>query len=96
MEITIHDNEIIISGHIKTIEDYLEIKKAVSSMLDEGKNSIVIKLPETPVITSALIGFFLKLIYEEKVKLTIYVKNEKLFDMLTVLNLVNIFNVKKF
>lgn len=88
-------SEITIFGNIKTIEDYLETKKILNDLVEGGADSITIKIPDSISITSALIGYLLRLVYEDKVNLAVYVKNDKLFNLLEVMNLITIFNVKR-
>ncbi len=88
-------SEVTITGNIKTIEDYLDIKKVMKKMIEEGVDSISIKIPDSASITSALIGFLLRLVHEDRVKLSVYVRNDKLFNLFEVMNLITIFNVKK-
>lgn len=88
-------SEVTIVGNIKTIEDYLDIKKVMKEMIGGGIDSISIKIPDSISITSALIGFLLRLVHEDRVKLTVYVKKDKLFNLFEVMNLVTIFNVKR-
>ncbi len=96
MEVTLSGpSEVTITGEIKAIGDYLEIKKVIERMREDDISSITVKIPTSSSISSALIGFFLRLIHENKIKLTVYAGNEKLINMLEVLNLMNIFNVKR-
>lgn len=85
--------EVKITGDIKSIADYLEIKKVMSELLDNGARVVSVKIPNSPFINSALLGYFLRLIHEEKITLSLQVGNDKLFNMLTVMNLITIFNV---
>jgi hypothetical protein len=87
--------EITIAGDIKTVGDYLEIKKAIKELTDGGIDSISVKIPTSPSINSALIGFFLRIIHEDKVNLALYVGNDKLLNLFDVMNLTKIFNVKR-
>ncbi|MBF0608707.1 MAG: hypothetical protein SFH39_09740 [Candidatus Magnetobacterium sp. LHC-1] len=96
MEITVANNsEVTIIGHIKTIEDYQKIKQALNSIIANGLKKITINIPESITMTSSVIGYMLKLVFENKLDLSILVKDEKLFNLLDVLNLVEVFKVKK-
>ncbi|WP_040335825.1 hypothetical protein [Candidatus Magnetobacterium casense] len=96
MEITVVSNsEVNINGHIKTIEDYQKIKQALNSVIADGRKKITISIPESITMTSSVIGYLLKLVFENKLDISILVKDEKLFNLLDVLNLVDVFKVKK-
>lgn len=92
---TTGESEITVVGNIKTIEDYQAIKTMVKNMVDKGKQTITVKIPDSLSMTSSVIGFFLKLIYGDNVKISMYVKDERLYNLLDVLNLVTVFDVKK-
>lgn len=91
----IKDGEISISGNIKTITDYQDIKRVVKEQMEKGINSIDVKIVESFSITSSVVGFFLKVINKDKVQLNLYVKDDRLFKILNDLNLIELFNVKK-
>ncbi|MBZ0156474.1 MAG: hypothetical protein K8I29_09745 [Alphaproteobacteria bacterium] len=88
-------SEVTISGHIKSIEDYQQIKNTVKELVSGGRNSLVIRIPDSLSMTSSVIGFFLKLIYGDKVKVSMLVGDERLLNLLDVLNLLTVFDVKK-
>lgn len=89
------DAEVTISGNIKTIEDYQAIKEAVKTLVQKGKNNITVKVVDSISMTSSVIGFFLKLVCGENVKITMYVKDKRLYALLDTLNLLSVFDVKK-
>jgi predicted aldo/keto reductase-like oxidoreductase len=96
MEVSaVKDGEISISGNIKTITDYQDIKRVVKEQMEKGINNIDVKIVESFSITSSVVGFFLKVINKDKVQLNLYVKDDRLFKILNDLNLVELFNVKK-
>ncbi|KJU84246.1 hypothetical protein MBAV_003560, partial [Candidatus Magnetobacterium bavaricum] len=59
------------------------------------QRKITINIPQSLTMTSSVIGYLLKLVFEHKIDLSILVKDEKLFNLLDVLNLVAVFKVKK-
>lgn len=96
MEITATGNsEITIRGNVKTIEDYLEIKSFLKIFLERDIKSLYIKIPDSVSITSALLGLFLRLIYEEKIQLSIFVGQDSLYNLFEVMNLITTFNVRR-
>ncbi|BCB96910.1 hypothetical protein JZK55_18320 [Dissulfurispira thermophila] len=89
-------SEVTITGEIKSINDYLDIKKVITELIENNDvDSITIKIPTSASINSALIGFFLRLVHENKIKLTIHVGNDRLLNLLNIMNLMTIFNVQK-
>lgn len=89
------NSEITIRGNVKTIDDYLEIKEFIKGFLERDIQSLVINIPDSISITSALLGLLLRLVYEEKIKITIKVGQESLYTLLEVMNLINVFNVRR-
>lgn len=89
------DNEYTISGDIKTISDYQEIKSTIQSHVDQGTTSIEVKINDSQTITSSVVGYFMKLVNLNNVKVTLHVRNDKLYKMLEDLVLVSVFNVQK-
>ncbi|MFO0752232.1 MAG: hypothetical protein U0411_02765 [Thermodesulfovibrionales bacterium] len=87
--------EVTISGTIKSIEDYQEIKETVREVVSDGKGDLLIRIPASLTMTSSVIGFFLKLIYKDQVKVSMLVGDERLYRLLDVLNLLTVFGVKK-
>lgn len=87
-------SEITIDGEIKLINHYLAIKQTIVPMIEDETSEITVKITNSPFITSALIGFFLRLIHENGVRVTIYAGNEKLQKLFEILKLTTIFNVK--
>ncbi len=86
-------SELTIRGQIQTLEDYMRIKITIVDL--GGINAITIKIPDSLFITSAVIGFFLVLVREKKVRLSLLVGNEKLLKHLDVLQLLSVLQVKK-
>ncbi|MGD0282607.1 MAG: hypothetical protein ABSB95_09620 [Dissulfurispiraceae bacterium] len=84
---------VTVTGDIRTIADYLEIKKILKEMADNGAEAIALKIKDSPSINSALIGFLLRLTHEDKVRLSLQAENDKLYNMLRIMNLIDIFYV---
>ncbi|MCI4625487.1 MAG: hypothetical protein L3V56_05960 [Candidatus Magnetoovum sp. WYHC-5] len=95
MEVKVSGEEITISGQIKTIEDYQKVKQVMNSIIDGNSKLLIIYIPDSLSITSSVIGYFLKLVYENNITLNMHVKDDRLYNLLDVLNLVSVFNVKK-
>lgn len=89
------ETEITISGNIQSIEDYQAIKDGVGSILNKGSKSIILKIPDSLSMPSSVIGFLLKIVHVDSVTITVLIKDERLYNLLEVLNLVSVLNVKK-
>lgn len=94
MEITLSSNIINITGNIKSISNFSEIKKAVDSVLAQHKN-ITINIIDSLSITSSVIGYFNKLILKDNVNIEMRVGNDQLLHLLTDLNLASTFKARK-
>ena len=88
-------SELVVYGNIKNVNDYQEIKRVVTDMLREGTGELTIKMPDSFSITSSIIGYFLKLVYQDGVKLAIMVSDERLYSLMSDLRLTEAFNVQK-
>lgn len=93
MEITSSNNTINITGNIKSVSDYQEIKSKVDS-LSQHNSSLIINIENSLSMTSSVIGYFNKLILKDKVNVTMNIGNKQLIELLQDLNLVSTFNVR--
>jgi hypothetical protein len=89
------ESEATITGHIKTIDDYLKIKGSLNGLVEKGKNNISIKIPESVSMTSSLIGYLLKLVLENKIEVKLFITDERLYNLLETLNLVEVLKAQK-
>lgn len=96
MEIQRQGSEIVITGNIKNTSDYQSIKDNVNALVQSGAKSIIFKTPESFSMTSSVIGFFIKVIFQDKVSIHVYVKDDRLYSLLEDLNLIETFKVKKY
>lgn len=90
-----NENTIEIVGNVKTIEDYEQIKEVIDSMVNNGIKDINFKLLDSFSLTSSVIGYLIKIINLEGVRLTTYISDERLMKLLNSLNLVTLFNVRE-
>jgi hypothetical protein len=88
--------DIIISGNIKSISDTDVIKSAIIRAWnkDESK-SLNIFIDDSFIITSSVIGFLIKFIKKDRMPITLYVKNDELYEMLDDMNLVEALNIRR-
>ena len=96
MEIQRQGSEIVVTGNIKNTSDYQSIKDNVNALVQSGAKSIIVKTPESFSMTSSVIGFFIKVIFQDKVSIHVYVKDDRLYSLLEDLNLIETFKVKKY
>ena len=96
MEIQRQGSEIVITGNIKNTSDYQSIKDNVNALVQSGAKSIIVKTPESFSMTSSVIGFCIKVIFQDKVSIHVYVKDDRLYSLLEDLNLIETFKVKKY
>ncbi|KJR41950.1 hypothetical protein MCHI_002152 [Candidatus Magnetoovum chiemensis] len=88
-------SEVTITGHIKTIEDYQKIKQTINSLIEKGLKELTLRIPDSLSMTSSVIGYLLKLVYENNISLSLFVCDDRLYNLLEVLNLATVFNVKR-
>ncbi|WP_321777305.1 hypothetical protein [Sulfurimonas sp.] len=94
MEITSSSSTITITGNIKSIANFSEIKSLTDNVSAEHK-SIVIKIIDSLSITSSVIGYFNKLVLKDNITIDMRIGNEQLFHLIDDLNLTSTFNAKK-
>ena len=87
-------NDIDIMGNITTLADYQEIKRVLADLTRENNKRLTIHIKDAFSITSSVIGFFLKLVYQDGVELYLEVADERLLNLLEDLRLDDAFNAK--
>ena len=94
MEISTSNNTVTITGNIKTVNDFQEIKQSLDTLTARQKN-ITINIKESLSITSSVIGYFNKLILKDKVTIQMNIGNNQLLELFDELNLSSTFKAKK-
>lgn len=84
-----------ITGEVKSLDNYSEIKKVIQGFIDTGEKTLVIDIADSMMITSSIIGYFTKIIHADGIRLSIIVHSDRLYELLEDLNLVVMFNVRK-
>jgi type IV secretory pathway ATPase VirB11/archaellum biosynthesis ATPase len=87
-------NTMLLSGEVRTIENYTDIKNAVLSFIATGEKVLIIEITDSMTITSAIIGFFTKIIHRDGINLSLLVHDNRLYSLLEDLNLIKLFNVR--
>ncbi|MCD6173639.1 MAG: hypothetical protein J7J96_07595 [Sulfurimonas sp.] len=94
MEIATSSNIITITGNIKSISDFQNIKSSIDALII-GEGSIIINIKDSISITSSVIGYFNKLVLKDKINIQMKIGNSQLMDLLQDLNLVKVFNARQ-
>ncbi len=94
MQVSTSSNTLRITGNIKSVNDYQEIKTATDHLVQEHKEITVI-IEDSLSITSSIIGYFNKIVLKDSIDLHMRVGNSQLMELLEDLNLTAVFKVKK-
>ena len=94
MDISISGNTVTITGNIKSVADYQELKTSIDGVV-ASNDAISINIKDSISITSSIIGYFNKLILKDKIKVNMVIGNSQLMDLLDDLNLVSLFHARK-
>lgn len=94
MEIEVSSDSVKITGNIKSISDFQNIKNTLDNVVSQSKN-IYMDIVDSLSITSSVIGYLNKLVLKDNIEININVGNEQLYDLLDDLNLVSTFKVKR-
>ena len=94
MEIKSLSKEIIITGNIKTMKDFQEIKACIDAEIRKRKD-LTIKIVDSLSITSSVIGYFSKIINKDGINLNLSVGDDQLLNLIDDLNLTSMFKAKK-
>ena len=92
MEIKVSSNTMSITGNIKSISDFQEMKNSLEQMKSSSTN-IRIEIVDSISVTSSVIGYLNKLVLKDKTKLSVKVGNKQLMELFEDLNLVQTLNV---
>ena len=87
------DNGLTISGNIKSIEDSMALRNAVKQLQSDGCENICLNITDSFSMPSAVIGFLMKLVNHDKIRLSIKVGDSRLGELLDELQLTAAFRV---
>lgn len=90
-----NSTELVIGGIIKTIDDSMALREAVQGLVDGGAASILLRIPDSFAMPSAVIGYLMKLVNRDKVHLNIIAGDQRLRELLDELQLTEQFGVKE-
>jgi len=94
MEISASSNIVTITGNVKSVSNFQELKRSIDSVVSQHK-SITINIKDSLSITSSVIGYFNKLVLKDRIDIHMHVGNAQLYELLNELNLVSVFKAKK-
>lgn len=94
MEIETSLNTIKITGNIKSISDFQNIKESIDDLILQHKH-ININIVDSLSITSSVIGYLNKLVLKDNIDIQMHVGNEQLLHLLDDLNLISTFKAKR-
>ena len=87
-------NQVMITGNVKSVDDSIKIKEAISGVLARGNRSVELNLVDSLSLTSTTIGYLMKLVNQDQVKLSVTVGDSRLYTLLEDLALLQKFNVR--
>lgn len=93
MDLRTNNNTITISGQIKTMEDYKNIKIIINNFLLNGINEISIEIKDSISVPSSVIGLLLKAIHQDNAKISINTNSPNLIKIFKELNLIDQFQI---
>ena len=88
-------NELTITGNIKTTADYLAIRELATELVAQGAKALTITINESLSMPSSVIGFFVKLVNRDKIPLTMAIHDPRLLELLEELSLDQLFGARK-
>ena len=94
MEISISAHTLTITGNIKTVNDFQDIKSTLDS-LTRDYQAITIIIKDSLSITSSVIGYFNKIILKDKIDVDMKIGNTQLSELINDLNLTATFKARK-
>lgn len=97
MEIkTAGNQEVVISGIVKTIDDSTSLRNTIQNMYEGGASAITLRFEDSFALPSAVIGYLMKLVNRDHVKLTLFAGDQRLVELLEELQLTATFGVRSF
>lgn len=94
MELQNENNIVSVKGNIASVSDFDLIKQKVEEVKSKHHN-IILKIYDSLVINSSLIGYLVKVVNQDGITINMQVGNEILFELLDDLGLITTFNLQK-
>ncbi|ADU65808.1 hypothetical protein LGV61_05575 [Desulfurispirillum indicum] len=86
---------LVITGNIKSIRHSQMIRESVEQCLRGGVKSIHLIIEDSFSMTSTVIGFLMKIINEEGVKVSMTISDHRLWQLLNDFQLIEMFRVQE-
>ena len=93
MDISLNANRVVITGNIKSIQDYKTIKETLERVVENEKR-VVVEIVDSISMTSSVIGYLNKLVQKDGIILELHVGSSTLIDLLKDLNLMELLRVR--
>ena len=94
MKVYQENGSVKIEGNVTSIDDYVNIKNVFQELADRGVKEIDIFFLDSVSITSSVIGFMLKLVNVDKIRLNVITGDKKLLNLLDELELREVFRAR--
>jgi len=92
MEIkVVGSQELVVTGIIKTIDDSMQVRGELQKLYEGGAKSITLRIEDSFALPSAVIGYLMKLVNRDKVRLTLQAGDSRLYELLEELQLATVF-----
>jgi len=88
------DDTVVVRGNIIKDSDYKAVHKAIETVIHD-RDSMILRLEECQMLSSALIGQLVKITKKDEKKITIEYDNKDLVDTLKKLDLEELFILKR-
>ena len=86
--------ELTVTGNIKTTADYLAIRQEVTELVGAGAGALILHIDECFSMPSSVIGFFVKLVQRDRVRVTMIIEDRRLLELLQELSLAEMFGAR--
>lgn len=94
MQIASSSNIVTITGNIKTVKDFQEIKSLLESVVSKYKD-LTLHIQDSISITSSVIGYLNKLVLKDNINLKMKIGNAQLLELIQELHLTTTFKATK-
>lgn len=94
MEMSKNGTEVVVTGNVKTIDDSMALRQEIQQLVDGGAAGITLRFQDSFALPSAVIGYLMKLVNRDKVRLTLLATDQRLYDLLEELQLTGTFGVR--
>ena len=94
MQISTSSNVVTITGNIKTVKDFQEIKSHLEQLISKHQN-LTLYIQDSVSITSSVIGYLNKIVLKDKINLNMKIGDAQLLELIDDLHLTTTFKASK-